>query len=253
MLELFVTSLIVCRQVAQIDLLSACAEHSQRVLSAQYLALIRGICCHSFHSGFVVYEIIIIYNDLFHDVFISGHLQDDILNQRSVVGSGSTADPSTAPEKALRSFSSAPATLICDRSIGISCHGEVDQPSGSKVAEYFAIGIEAFAPVIRPQVEGTGFLSVNHLLGVINPLHQVVIDYDLAILYPFAGYVVGVYTISIVYGRYHVVTGCFHLLSGCGEGIPIRYRLLNLCRIIGSQNSLSSLTVVNQNAGAALP
>jgi len=71
---------------------------------------------------------------------------------------------------------------------------------------------------------------------------QVVIDYNLAILYPFAGYVVGVYTISIVYGRYHVVTGCFHLLSGCGEGIPIRYRLLNLCRIIGSQNSLSSLT-----------
>ena len=131
-------------------------------------------------------------------------------------------------------------------------HAEVEEPSRSKVAEYGSI-VEALAPVIAPQLSSGGLASVYSSLGIIDPCLDVVIYNNLAINNPRSGYVVGIYTISIIDGCSHLVASLCHLASGLSVGSPILDSFLYVCRIIGSKDFLSDLTVVDQTSGASLP
>ena len=147
-------SLVIRRKVAEVDGLCAVAEHLIRVLSAKDAVSEGLVRCKISQDVFVVDTIGILNSDILHDLVIRCHVEDDILYDVCVVSALCCADPCAAPIEALRSVYKSPAACVSDGTViflsGISAHGEVDQPCGSKVAEYIAGCLEALAPVITP-------------------------------------------------------------------------------------------------------
>ena len=132
-------------------------------------------------------------------------------------------------------------------------HGEVDQPCRSKISKYRRICEEALAPVIAPQLSCAGFLLVYECLGIICPFLDVIVDLNLSVLNPLLGYIVGIYTVGIIYGCGDVVAGLLQSVCRCVEGIPILHSCLNVSRIIGSENFLGNCTIIDQSCRASLP
>ena len=143
-----------------------------------------------------------------------------------------STDPCTAPEEALRSCGSAPSAVVTDRSFCISCHREVHEPCRSKVAEYFSFRIETFLPVICPRVSHVSVSPASlKLLESVYPFHNVIINIDLAVFYPFRS----IHCWSI-HGMYHLTEdvilypAAFIVSAVSLKCIPVRYIFLNLCQ-----------------------
>ena len=111
-LEFFVAALIIDTHVTQINLISACTEHSQRILSTKNCIAVAFIFSHFFHGRFIVYEVIISSNDFFHNVNVSCHRSHDISNQCGIVCACSCCNPCSAPVEALWPFCCSPAAIF---------------------------------------------------------------------------------------------------------------------------------------------
>jgi hypothetical protein len=135
----------------------------------------------------------------------------------------------------------------------ICSHAEVDEPSRTEVAEYFAILHEASIPFIAPEIVCACFASVYESLGIFNPLFDVRIDVDLAVFNPLGSNVVGVNTECVVCGACDCVSSILQLSCCFVELIPVGEKRSDFCRIICSEYFSSDVTSVNEDTRASLP
>ena len=99
----------------------------------------------------------------------------------------------------------------------------------------------------------SGVTGIYQSLGIVYPFLDVVVKVDLAVNDPGSSNVVGIYTIGIVYGRNRLIAFLLQLSCGCYESVPVSELGLDLSGIIGAEGFLGGFTVVDHNAGAALP
>ncbi len=95
--------------------------------------------------------------------------------------------------------------------------------------------------------------GIHQSLGVVYPVHDIVVNGNLAVHNPGLGHIVGISAVCI-HGRGHdLVTLVGNGLGSSIKGCPIFHVLLNGGGIIAAKHFLGGLAVVEQNAGAALP
>ena len=90
-------------------------------------------------------------------------------------------------------------------------------------------------------------------LGIVYPFVDVGINIDLSINNPRGSYVVGVYAVCIIDRRNNLISLVLQFLGRCYKCIPISELGLNVFRSIRAEHFLSSFTVIDHDAGAALP
>ncbi len=126
-LILFYACLVIFGKIAQVDLLCAVGKHLIRVLAAKDSVAESLVGCKCSEDVFIVDAIGILNCDVLHDIVVGCHVEDDILNNVSIVCALCCADPCAAPVEALRSVYKSPAACVCDGAViflgRISAHG----------------------------------------------------------------------------------------------------------------------------------
>ena len=233
------------------------------VLAAQESGAVIAVC-DLVHSLLVVGVVLRIHGDLLHDGFIAGQLLHNILNGLDVVAAGCAADPGAAPVVGLRAFAHSVIAVdtvanfflaaLSDRSLQrVAQQGEVDAPGGVEEAEHLTGGTLIGCPLAVPQAGLVVIALIGVLLGLIDPLHNVLINGNGSAGDPRSCHVVGEGAVCIIKAGQHLVAlgGC--LCSYIIELIPVGQVGLHFGGIIGAQNILGNAAAVCKQTGSCLP
>ena len=216
------------------------------------------------HGLLVVGVILRIHGDLLHDGFIAGQLQHNVLDGLKVVAAGCAADPGAAPVIRLRTLTDCViaedtvadfllASLRLRRGQRVAQQGEVDAPSGVEEAEHLTGGALIGSPLAVPQAGLVVVALVGVLLGLVHPLHQVLVHGNGGAGDPGRRDVVGEGAVCIVKAGQHLVALGSSLGSYIVELIPVGQVGLHFGGVIGAQHLLGNAAAVCEQTRGSLP
>ena len=111
----------------------------------------------------------------------------------------------------------------------------------------------SFVQVVIPEAGLVVVALVGEGLCLGDPIHEVGVNRNGCSVDPARGNVVGEDTVAVVEAGEHLVALGFRLLSNAVEFIPSRELILNLVRIVCSENILRNGTAIGVKARSCLP